>query len=87
MCQLVVIHSYNQENTGFSDHNLIKTSVSFKSNIERGPGVWKNNVRYYSDESFLEEFSNFWTECKELNSALYVQDITKWWMDGLQVQV
>ena len=47
---------------------------------ERGPGIWKNNVKYYKDDSFLEDFRTFWDEC--INSdPNYSGDIVNWWME------
>ena len=56
------VRTYTQDDTGFSDHVLLKTCIVFKSSYERGPGVWKNNVKYYKDESFLEDFKIFWND-------------------------
>ena len=66
--------------TGFSDHELIKSSISFSYNFEKGPGVWKNNVKYYKEESFLEEFQLFWTDCINLGFD-YTRNVVKWWLD------
>ena len=56
------VRDYVHENTVFSDHNLIKTCITFDAAYERGPGVWKNNVKYYKEESFLDDFREFWEE-------------------------
>ena len=74
------IRNYSHEDTGFSDHMLISSSIVFQSIYERGPGIWKNNVRYYADETFLEDFRVFWNDCVSANDN-YSRNIVNWWMD------
>ena len=74
------VRTYSQENTGFSDHELIKSCIVFSSAYERGPGVWKNNVKYYKDESFLEDFKIFWNDHIKSNLN-YNRNKVNWWMD------
>ena len=73
------VQSYCQENTGFSDHELIKSSILFESLSERGPGIWKNNTKYYKEDSFLETFQTFWNECVNLGPD-HDKNIVNWWM-------
>ena len=89
------VRAYSHENTGFSDHELVKADIVFESSFERGPGIWKNNVKYYKEESFLEDFKGFWSDCV-ISNLDYSKNIVKWWMDfkeyckvvdGFQVQV
>ena len=73
------VQSYCQEDTGFSDHELLKSSILFESTTERGPGIWKNNTKYYKENSFLEDFRSFWNECVNLGSD-HARNIVNWWM-------
>ena len=75
----LLVRSYVQED-GFSDHELIKVGVQFETGFNRGPGVWRNNVKYYKEESFLEDFRVFWTECIDSNFN-YSRNVVNWWMD------
>ena len=58
-----VVEAYFQEDTCFSDHNLIVAKVTYNSIFKRGKGVWRNNVKFYSDEAFRLEIEGFWNRC------------------------
>ena len=73
------VQSYSQEETGLSDHELIKSCILFNSTCERGPGIWKNNVKYYKDDSFEEDFRTFWIECVNSDIA-HDRNLVNWWL-------
>ena len=72
--------AYSHVDTGFSDHLLVKSCIVLESIYDRGPGIWKNNVKYYKEDSFMEDFEVFWNECKS-SSLVYSRNIVNWWMD------
>ena len=49
------VFDYKQVDTGFSDHELVSSSLEWEADYERGPGIWRNNVKHYSSTDFLEE--------------------------------
>jgi len=75
------IKTYGQEDTSFSDHELIKTTLLYENVFDRGPGMWKNNVKYYRDDDFLDNFKYFWHQ-KIINSyGPYRDNVVTWWLD------
>ena len=75
------VRDYTQEVTGHSDHDLIKACIIFESAIDRGPGIWKNNIKHYNDDAFVDKFSDFWQECIGNSRMAYVRKKINWWMD------
>ena len=47
------IDHYGQVDNSFSDHELIFSTLSFQSTFRKGPGIWRNNVKYYGDENLI----------------------------------
>ena len=74
-----VIKEYEQLETSFSDHELIYASLVFDSQQRTGPGVWRNNTKYYSDDKFIKMI--------KMNFAVHSRCVTKlhnlqqWWWD------
>ena len=77
------VREYTHEVTGHSDHDLIKSCIVFESFYERGPGIWKNNTKYYREDSFLDKFREFWDECVNGSNSRFDYNRSKinWWMD------
>ena len=77
------VREYAHEVTGHSDHDLIKSCIAFESFYEKGPGIWKNNTKYYGDESFLNKFREFWDELVngQTSRFAYARSKINWWMD------
>ena len=71
------IESYQQSDPCLSDHDLISAFFHFTPNQNLGPGVWRNNIKYYSDEEFLQRFNYFWEIYK--NSYERNNNLQKWW--------
>ena len=51
-------HKHND--SGFSDHMMVEAEIVYEATFDRGPGIWKNNVKYYKDQDFLGRFTHFW---------------------------
>ena len=75
------IMKYWQIESGFSDHEMICVDLRMKSDLERGPGVWKNNVKYYDTKEFLNKFKFFWDYNFQEGSNKYHKNIIDWWLD------
>ena len=48
-----------------SDHVIIMAHLQLDQNIEKGHGVWKNNVSIYQNEIFKDEFKILWDNWKD----------------------
>jgi len=74
----MLIAEYLQHETSFSDHQLISITLQHISNQVLGKGVWRNNTKYYEDESFISRFQSLWD-----NKVLDFErgsNLQKWWM-------
>ena len=71
------VESYQQSDSSLSDHSLISAALKFTPNQSFGPGVWRNNIKYYSGEEFLQRFNYFWEVYK--NSYERNNNLQKWW--------
>ena len=76
--QIDVIY-YGQIDTEFSDHDLIFSTLSLLSPIQKGPGIWRNNIKYYSDENLIQSLTRVWETCK--NEPSLLSNLPKWWAD------
>ena len=38
-------------------------------------------MKYYSDDSFLDKFSEFWYQCIDNSRGVYARNRINWWMD------
>ena len=54
-----------------SDHMLVEAEIVYEATFDRGPGIWKNNVKYYKDQDFLGRFTHFW------NRRLFFENFLK----------
>ena len=70
---------YSQVDCEFSDHDIIECQLQYQSKLILGRGTWRNNVRLYSKENFLEKFQNCWDEFKDKKRGMYYNNFTKWW--------
>lgn len=62
-----------------SDHDGVVVNVDLGENIERGPGVWRNNTKIYEDKTFQQEFLRKWnTLWPTLHGTLF-ETWDKWW--------
>ena len=71
------VEEYEHTDTCFSDHFLITVKIKFSPKQNLGPGVWRNNIKYYQDEEFLGRFNYFWEIYK--NSYERNNNLQKWW--------
>ena len=74
-----VIEKYEQLHTSYSDHELISSHLRYSPSWNLGPGVWRNNTKYYSDPDFLQQFQVFWEYSK--NNIERSGNLQKWWQD------
>ena len=75
----IEIKHYGQTNTIFSDHELIFSTLFFQSNFLKGPGIWRNNIKYYSDEELIQILTLRWENSK--NELSMISNLPKWWVD------
>ena len=53
--------------------------MSLLSPIQKGPGIWRNNIKYYSDENLIQSLTRVWETCK--NEPSLLSNLPKWWAD------
>ena len=75
-----VVERYCQQESLFSDHSLIYSTISFHSNFRNGPGVWRNNIKYYGDDDLIQNLTLIWQSCK--NESSLTSNLQKWWGDA-----
>ena len=76
----IEVNNYQHTETTFSDHVLISTTLQYVPNQNLGPGVWRNNVKYYQDEDFLRLFEHIW-EAYKTRFHNRNNNLQKWWLN------
>ena len=76
---MVKVVGYEQEDTGFSDHEIIWTTIEYKPNQVLGPGVWRNNTKYYAEKEFITIFKELWV--KHQYSYERKKNLQVWWVN------
>ena len=76
-----VVDTYQQDETSFSDHLLISTALKYSPSQNLGPGVWRNNTKYYQDEDFVQQFKHFWEVYNYKNRYEKHNNLQKWWQN------
>ena len=61
----------------FSDHDTLIVQFDITLQPSRGRGYWKNNVTYYQNEAFSQDFENKWQTWKKTQESL---SIVEWWI-------
>ena len=70
---------YYQQNSCFSNHELICSKISYWSSLNWGRGVWKNNTKLYRDEDLTQALILLWESNKNLPSLH--NNLPKWWAE------
>ena len=61
----------------FSDHNVLIAQVNIPLQASRGKGYWKNNVKCYENETFLNDLETKWKIWKKQQKSL---SLVEWWI-------
>ena len=75
----LIINEYSHEDTSFSDHDLVMSKISYVSCFDRGPGIWRNNIKYLGDEDLVQNLSLVWRICQ--GDPIVHSNLPKWWQD------
>ena len=75
------ILSFQQSACEHSDHDCITAQLHFESSIVVGKSFWRNNIKLYSAENFVDQFKEFWEETKKKKLSLYYGNLNKWWLE------
>ena len=75
----LVVNDFTQEDTSLSDHDLIMSKITYIPKFDKGPGIWKNNVKYLGDEDLIQNLSLVWNICK--NDPSVHTNLPKWWVE------
>ena len=71
---------YKHNDSGFSDHMMVEAEIVYEATFDRGPGIWKNNVKYYKEQDFLGGFTHFWNKRVSDGYGEYRDNVVDWWL-------
>ena len=71
--------SYDQIDFEFSDHEIIDIQIQYQSKMVFGKTPWRNNIKLFKSEKFLDNFKEFWDGLKTKKRVMFYGNIKKWW--------
>ena len=76
------IMGYSQYDCDLSDHEIIASEVQYQSKMVFGQRPWRNDVKMFQSDNFLDNFKSFWNNIKIKKRAMFYGNIAKWWNEA-----